>query len=210
MAKKDRSAHPRGHSTLTAAPPDRPAETDRGPAERREPEVVIARLRPHARALFFPALALIAVAGAAGFFGGTFDRSWQTTLFYVSAGGGAVLLWLLPLLIWLNRRYTVTTRRLILKHGFFVRVRQELLHSRGYDISVSRGPLQSIFRSGDIRINTGLEAPVVLRDVPGAGLVLSTLQDLMESSANPMASRRQQEDSTSQHATDETRSYGRR
>ena len=160
--------------------------------------------------LFFPSLALIGVAAAAGYFGGSFEQQWQETLFYVSAGGVAVLLWLLPLFVWLSRRYTITTRRLILKRGFFVRVRQEMLHSRGYDISLTRGPLQSVFRSGDIRINTGLEEPVVLRDVPSASLVVTALQDLMESSSNPMAARRQQEDSVSRRPHDETTAYGRR
>ena len=123
------------------------------------PERLVASFRPHARVLFFPCLTLILLAAAAGYFGESFAESWQRTLFYGLIALGALLLWLLPLLAWLSRRYTVTTRRLVLMRGFFVRIRQELLHSRGYDISLSRGPVQSIFRSGDIRINTGLESP---------------------------------------------------
>ena len=37
---------------------------------------------------------------------------------------------LLPFLAWLTRRATITTRRLILRSGIFVRVREEVLHNR--------------------------------------------------------------------------------
>ncbi len=56
--------------------------------------------------------------------------------------------------------------------------------------------LQWMFRSGDILINTGLERPVRLRDVPGVDHVQAALHDLMERSLNPIAARRQQEQST--------------
>ena len=106
-----------------------------------------------------------------------------------------LLFWFVPLLTWLGRRYTITTRRIVLRRGFFVRVRQELLHSRGYDITVRKNALQSMFGSGNVQINTGLERPIVLRDVPNADLVQSALHDLMEQSMNPIAARRQAEES---------------
>ncbi|WP_150306954.1 PH domain-containing protein [Planctomonas psychrotolerans] len=222
MARKDRSTLRRADATRHI--PDDDGETtvlqDTQPAPHRRqadyrqheyqqhpsvppevPERVVATLRPHARVLFFPCLTLILLAGAAGYFGESFPEGWQRTAFYGAVALGVLLFWLLPLLIWLSRRCTITTRRLIVRRGFFVRVRQELLHSRGYDISLSRGPVQSVFRSGDIRINTGLEAPVLLRDVPSATLVTRALQDLMEAGADPMTARRQQEDSIGTRGT---------
>ena len=121
--------------------------------------------------------------------------------------GIVLLLWLLPLASWLNNRYTITTRRIIFRHGFFVRTRQELLHSRGYDVSVRKNAVQSLFRSGNVMINTGLENPVVMRDAPSADLVQSALHDLMEKSLNPIAARRQAEQSG---ASDETTVWGAR
>jgi uncharacterized membrane protein YdbT with pleckstrin-like domain len=182
------------------------------PSESRTPEAVIARLRPHGRAMFLPTVALVAIALAAGYLYGQFDESWQNLSVI---GGGvvlAVLLWLLPLLAWLGRHYTITTRRLVLRSGFFVRVRQELLHSRGYDVTVRKRALQSLFRSGDILVNTGLDHPVVLRDVPGADLVQAALHDLMELSQNPVAARRQHEQSASgdERGNDETYRWGAR
>ncbi|MBC7724670.1 MAG: PH domain-containing protein [Burkholderiaceae bacterium] len=165
----------------------------------------MASLRPHGRALFWPSLVLIITVGALGYFTGRFDEQWQNIA--VLAGGLAVvvLLWLLPMLFWLAKRYVITTRRIVLRHGLFVRTRQELLHSRGYDITVRKNAVQSVFGSGDVLINTGLERPVVLRDIPSADLVQGSLHDLMERSLNPIAARRQAEQSG---APDETTAWG--
>lgn len=169
-------------------------------------EVVVARLRPHGRALFWPTLILFSVCGVTGYYSGSLSEPWQNTLLLAGAAAVVTLLWLLPLVSWLTRRYTITTRRIIFVHGIFVRTRQELLHSRGYDVTVRKGALQTLFRSGDVEINSGLDRPVVLRDVPDADLVQEALHDLMEHSANSVATRRQQ----AQSAPDETTMWGRR
>ena len=162
------------------------------PAER-----VVARLRPHARRLFWPTLLLFAVCGATGYFYGSLPEDWQNIGLMVGAGAAIVLLWLLPLASWLNRRYTITTRRIIFRHGFFVRNRQELLHSRGYDVTVRQSWLQSAFRSGDVLINSGLEHPLVLKDVPSANLVQQVLHDLTDEAQTVMGSRRQEQSAQS-------------
>jgi membrane protein YdbS with pleckstrin-like domain len=166
-----------------------------GDAAAQPQETVIARLRPHARALFWPSICFVAVSGATAYAASVVREPWQNTA--VLAGGALLilLLWVLPLLSWLGRNYTVTTRRIVLRSGLLIRVRQELLHSRGYDLIVRQNTLQSLFRSGDVYINTGLEHPIVLRDVPGVDLVRAALTDLMEQSSNSVASRRQQEQS---------------
>ncbi|MCU1413840.1 MAG: hypothetical protein JWN80_1180 [Microbacteriaceae bacterium] len=178
-------------------------------------ERVIARLRPHARALFWPSIVLIGAVGAMAYFYGSFADTWQNLA--VLAGGLLLifLLWLLPLLSWLGKRYIITTRRIVLRSGFFIRVRQELLHSRGYDVTVRKTGLQSLFGSGDVLINTGLENPVRLRDVPSADLLQSALHDLMERNLNPIAARRQSEASRNPELArdqnpDETTAWGTR
>lgn len=172
-----------------------------------QPESVVARLRSHGRAVVLPCIVLIADAGALGFFAGSFPEQWQNWLVLAAALVIAVLLFLLPVVAWLGRNYTITTRRIVLRGGLLVRTRQELLHSRGYDVTVRTSALQAMFGSGDVLINTGLERPIMLRDVPNAKLVQSTLQDLMENSLTSMASRRQQEQS---RPHDETTYLGER
>jgi uncharacterized membrane protein YdbT with pleckstrin-like domain len=182
-------------------------------SDTQDSERVVARLRPHGRVLFWPSVALILVAGAVGYFQGSFPQAWQNIALLGGAALVVVLLWLLPLVAWLGKRYVITTRRIILRTGFFVRIRQELLHSRGYDVTVRQNGLQSLFRSGNILINTGLDQPVVLRDVPGADLVQAALHDLMEKSLNPIAARRQAEASRTgrgQAPSDETTAWGQR
>ena len=102
---------------------------------------------------------------------GVLDEAWQQ----LAAVGAAVFLvllgCLLPFLAWLTRRTTITTRRLILRSGIFVRVREEVLHNRGNDVAVRRTWGQSLFGSGDVRIDIGRERPVVLKDVPKPDLV---------------------------------------
>ena len=171
------------------------------------PESVVARLRPHGRVLFWPSLVVIAACGSVGYFFGSFDEPWINTAVVVGAALLVLLLWVLPLLSWLGTHYTITTRRIVLRSGLFVRTRQELLHSRGYDVTVRQTALQSLFRSGDVQINTGLEHPVVLHDVPGADLVQSALHDLMERSVSAIAARRQRDQSA---PSDETTHWGTR
>jgi uncharacterized membrane protein YdbT with pleckstrin-like domain len=143
-------------------------------------ERVVARLRPNARALFWPALVLIALPGATVFAVSLFAETWQHALLVIAAVLLFVLLVLFPYIAWLNHRCTITTRRVIARRGFFVRERREIFHSRGYHVTLKRSWLQSAFRSGDLHISSGVEKPLVLRDVPGADQVLETLQELIE------------------------------
>ena len=143
-------------------------------------ERVVARLRPNARALFWPALVLIALPGATVFAIGLFSEVWQHVSIVIAASLLFVLLVLFPYIAWLNHRCTITTRRVIARRGFFVRERREIFHSRGYHVTLKRSWLQSAFRSGDLHISSGVEKPLVLRDVPGADQVLEALQDLIE------------------------------
>jgi uncharacterized membrane protein YdbT with pleckstrin-like domain len=130
---------------------------------------------------------LVAVAGAASYGAFALDELWQQ-LASLFAGLVVIgLLWLLPLLSWLSTQYLITTRRIVLRRGLFVRTRQEVLLSRGHDVTVRRAGLQSMFRSGDVLINTGLDRPIVLRDVPRADLVAEAVTDLLEASTTSIA-----------------------
>jgi uncharacterized membrane protein YdbT with pleckstrin-like domain len=169
-------------------------------------EVVVAKLRSHARAMVWPTIGLLAIVGLTAYFGGSFDKPWINILLFAAAPLIAFFVWVVPLFAWLARNYTITTRRIILRSGFLVRVRQELMHSRGYDITVRKTALQSMVGSGDVLINSGQENPVLLRDIPDADLVQAALHDLMEASLNPVAARRQQDESN----PDETTMWGRR
>jgi membrane protein YdbS with pleckstrin-like domain len=147
------------------------------PAER-----VVARLRPHARRLIRPAVFVLFVCAIGGFGMGVFraQLAWVNllvaalTVFLVIVGG------LIPLLKWLGNRYIVTTRRLVIIGGIGTRTRRELLHARGYDVTVRRRGLQGMYRTGDVLVFPGDDPPLVMRDVPSADLVVAVLHDLVE------------------------------
>ena len=106
--------------------------------------------------------------------------SWQQ----LTATGVALLVvvagCLVPFMAWIARRITITTRRIVIRHGLFVRVREEILHGRGYEVVVRRTWGQRIFGSGDVHIDTGHDEPgVVLRDVPRPELVQAALNELV-------------------------------
>jgi uncharacterized membrane protein YdbT with pleckstrin-like domain len=185
----------------------RPAATPETAAPLAMPaERVVARLRRHARMLIIPAVLLILVAGATTYAFAVAPEFWQQLAVLGVAGVLILFGSFLPFLGWLTRRTTITTRRVILRSGIFVRVRQELLHSRAYDVAVRRSWAQSAFGSGDVRIDTGHERAVVLRDVPKPQLVEAALRQLVDE-AHSGAERRRADDFL---ADGDTVAWGRR
>ncbi|KQS14347.1 hypothetical protein ASG04_00165 [Curtobacterium sp. Leaf183] len=146
------------------------------------PERVVARLRPHARSLVRPAVFVVLVAAAGGFGFGVFQAqlAWVNVVIAVLVVVLVLFGGLVPFVRWLTHRYVVTTRRLVVVRGLGTRTRQELLHSRGYDVTVRRRGLQGVFRSGDVLVFPGDDPAVVLADVPHADLVVAVLHDLVE------------------------------
>lgn len=146
-----------------------------------EPERTIATLRPSARFLIGPALLFVAVAGLALWLTGLLQDGLLRSLIIVAAIAVVIGACALPFVSWLARRYTITNRKITVQRGLFVRERHELLHSRGYEVSVRRTLWQSVFRCGDVTINTvASEVPLELHDVPNPLLVQAVLQDLIE------------------------------
>ena len=145
-----------------------------------QPEAALFSLRRHGRALTLPVLVLLVLAGASGFFVGALPEDWMNW----AAGLGAIALALLlgvgPLLGWLTNRVTVTTRRVIVRRGFFVHRRSEVPLSRVREVRSKRGIAQRMFGSGDIELMVGVDAPIVLRDVPAPADAIDALQELIE------------------------------
>jgi membrane protein YdbS with pleckstrin-like domain len=103
----------------------------------------------------------------------------------ISAGLVIIVLWMIPLVAWLGRSYTVTSRRIVFRSGLVVRVRREILHSRGYHVVVRQNALQRVFGSGDLQFTTGHDQWIVMRDVPDVDLVQEAVHDVVEASARP-------------------------
>jgi membrane protein YdbS with pleckstrin-like domain len=144
------------------------------------PELRVARFRGHARALVWPALVLVAVAFACGYFFDNLPAPLQNWMLLVAAAVVLLLLVLLPFLAWLSHTYTITTRRVIERSGVFSSRRRELSHVRGYTIQIRRGPVQRLWGAGTLTLSNGVDVPLRLVNVPSVELVHEVLVDQVE------------------------------
>ncbi|GAA2003808.1 hypothetical protein GCM10009739_13200 [Microbacterium ulmi] len=144
------------------------------------PELRIARFRSHARRLVWPALLLIAVAGAVGFFFGNLPAPFHDWMLVAAACLIVFFLVLLPFLSWWSHTYTVTTRRVIERKGMLAAKQRELAHVRGYTIQVRRGPVQRLWGAGTLVLSNGVDGPLRLVNIPSAALVHEVLVDQVE------------------------------
>lgn len=146
-----------------------------------QPEEVVIRVRRHGRHLVPVIVILFLTAGLGGFFIGTLPELWMN----VAAAAGAILVLAFgvigPLLGWLARRAVVTTRRVIMHHGFFVRHRTEVSLARVREVRSKQNPIQRMWGSGDIDLFIGAEA-VRIPDAPGVKTLHAALQELSERS----------------------------
>lgn len=145
------------------------------------PELLVARVRGHARRLFWSALILVGTCAAVGYFTNNVPFSWANNLMLWLAAAVVILVFvLIPFVVWLSRRYTITTRRVIAQYGIFARRRRELPHARGYTIAVRRGPIQRLWGSGTLTLSNGVDAPLQLVNVPHVRLLHEVLVDQVE------------------------------
>jgi membrane protein YdbS with pleckstrin-like domain len=151
---------------------------------------VVVRLRRSGRHLVWPSFVFVAVSGGTGYFWGRLPVAWLNTALPIVALVLVTVFSALPLLLWLNRITIITTRRLIVKHGFVVRERTEFLLGQGSEASLRRGPLQLLTGSGDVIVHAGAEGTMILRDVPRARLVQKAVADLIDEASGVQAARR--------------------
>lgn len=140
----------------------------------------MARLRSHARRLFWSALVIIAVAGAVGYFYGNLRPPFADWMLVAAAAALVILLVVIPFLAWWTHTYTITTRRVIERSGAFGSRSTELSHLRGYTVQMRRGPLQRLWGVGTLVLSNGVDAPLRLRNVPDVQLVHEVLVDQVE------------------------------
>lgn len=143
-------------------------------------ERLIARFHSHAARLFWSALVLIAAAGVTAYFIDNLPAPFENWMLLSTSAVTVLLFTIVPFLRWSSRRYTITTRRVIAHGGIFVRYRREMSHTRGYSLTLRRSILQRIWGTGTLTLSNGVDAPIVLRNVPYATLINETLTDQIE------------------------------
>ena len=144
------------------------------------PERRIARVRSHARRLAWSAIVLIGVAGATAYLYDNLPAPFENWMLLSAAAAIVLLLVVVPYLVWLSHTWTITTRRVIERSGFFGSRTQEISHMRGYSIQMRRGVLQRMWGAGTLTLSNGVEPPLRLKNVPHAALLHETLVDQVE------------------------------
>ncbi len=101
-------------------------------------------------------------------------------MLWAAAGTIILMLVIVPFVVWLRRRYTITSRRVITSTGLIFHRRIELTHARGYTMTVTRGPIQRMCGAGNISLSNGAEPAMLLRNVPNVRLIHEVLVDQVE------------------------------
>ena len=153
-------------------------------------ESVVADLRPSVGMLVLPTLLLIAAVAALAYFVLRVPETWQR---WAILGGAVIVVlfgFIVPLWFWAARRYTITTRRTILRDGMVVRRRREILHARVLEVGMRRTPGQVVAGSGDVSLELGGGQSAVLRSVRAPALVQAAITDLVDAERHDREFRR--------------------
>ncbi|MCW2778795.1 MAG: rane-flanked domain protein [Frankiales bacterium] len=125
-------------------------------------EDVLLDLRPHAKALVLPVLALLLVVGAAGFAAAQLGHG---PVVGVVAALLLVRLSLVPFLRWRATRFLLTDERLALRSGVLTRTGRDVPLSRVDEVTFTQTLLQRLQRCGTLVVAAGDAEPFVVRDL---------------------------------------------
>jgi uncharacterized membrane protein YdbT with pleckstrin-like domain len=146
-------------------------------------EHVEVHVRTHGKALFLPAIALIALGAAVGFGTALMPEEFTPIGQYVVIIIVIVLaIWwcLVPFLHWWNTTYTVTNRRLITRTGILNKTGKDLPLARINDVSYERSLTDRMLGCGTLNIQTAADAGVItLEDIPDVQQVHVIMSELL-------------------------------
>ena len=147
-------------------------------------EHVDMHLHPHWKALFWPAvagIALIAAVVAAWVF---LPKGWSpVALLAVGVLALVLIAWISvwPWLKWRTTHYVFTNERVIMRHGVFSREGRDIPLNRVNDVSFQHSFFERMLRCGTLTIESaGERGQVVLSEIPRVERVQSILYELVE------------------------------
>ena len=141
-----------------------------------EGESIVISTRTHPKALLFPILALVVLLAI-----GVVAAIASTSPARVMAIG---VVWFVirPVLIWLTATYTITTRRLITRHGVITRKGHDIPLTRVSDVAYERDLIDRLLGCGTLVISdASTHGQVALPDIPRIEETHRKLQELLHS-----------------------------
>ena len=149
-------------------------------------ETITFETKPHWRALFVPAIVLLATV-----FGMVFLYFWidsemfgGTAIRWIVLGGGILILVLwavVPFLRWLTTEYTFTDRRIIVRSGIITRHGKDMPLAKVNNVSFFVPAMGRVLNYGELQIqsageNDGLD----IKDVPDVEEIQRKIYELIE------------------------------
>jgi uncharacterized membrane protein YdbT with pleckstrin-like domain len=146
-----------------------------------EGETIVVSTRTHPKALLLPILALVVLL-AIGTAVQTQVDDHQTVALVVWAIVAVGVVWfvLRPFLIWMTASYTITTRRLITRHGVITRRGHDIPLTRISDVAYEKDIIDRLLGCGTLVISdASTHGQVALPDIPKIEKVQRDLSDLL-------------------------------
>lgn len=144
-------------------------------------EKVVLHLRPHWKVMIRPTFVLVVAIAAVV---AALALGWSSTVTYIIAGVGLILVaWLSfwPWLIWRTTHYVFTNERIIFQFGVFSRDRRDIPLMRVNDHAMSQSFIERILGCGTLTIESaGERGQSALKDIPRVGMVQTKLYELVE------------------------------
>ena len=145
-----------------------------------EGESIVVDTRTHPKALLFPIFALVLLLACGVFVQRAIDEDIVTLVAWVLVGIGIVWFVIRPALIWVTATYTITTRRLITRHGVITRKGHDIPLTRVSDVAYERDLIDRMLGCGTLVISdASTHGQVALPDIPHIEETHRKLTDLL-------------------------------
>ena len=145
-----------------------------------EGETLVVDTRTHPKALLLPLLALVVFLAIGTFVQTQVDQKEVDWVVWGLVVIGAIWFVLRPFLIWLTASYTITTRRLITRHGVITRRGHDIPLTRISDVAYEKDLIDRLLGCGTLVISdASTHGQVALPDIPRVEDVQRKLNDLL-------------------------------
>jgi uncharacterized membrane protein YdbT with pleckstrin-like domain len=145
-----------------------------------EGESIVVDTRTHPKALLLPLLALVVLLAVGVVVQRRIDEEIVTWIVWIHVAAGIVWFVVRPALIWLTATYTITTRRLITRHGVITRKGHDIPLTRVSDVAYERDLIDRMLGCGTLVISdASTHGQVALPDIPHIEETQRKLNDLL-------------------------------
>jgi uncharacterized membrane protein YdbT with pleckstrin-like domain len=145
-----------------------------------EGETIVVSTRTHPKALLLPILALVLLLAVGTGVETQIDQSTVSRGVWILVAVGIVWFVVRSFLIWYTASYTITTRRLITRHGVITRRGHDIPLSRISDVAYEKDLLDRLLGCGTLVISdASTHGQVALPDIPKIENVQRDLSDLL-------------------------------